>query len=285
MENKSEFTMPEPAEIFGSYTAWNYDPETWIISFMNGSQYMYLLEGSQKALLIDTGYGTGTLRRFAETLTDKKLEVVNTHFHPDHSGGNGEFEEVYVACGWETDAPSVNDGDYPFDLNSLPYPNYYKKIVKDGEKIDLGERSVEIIGALPAHCNSSLFLLDESHGMLFTGDEYETAQTIMIDNSHNPAAPYHVRTRIENLKANAVRLKEFDEKYDFLFPNHNGAPASKSYLDDYIELCDSILEHCCKIENKLNHKYLEMDPRADHMCRVRYGKVSIIILKEELARI
>ena len=102
MENQ-----PSLEEIFGSYMPYKITDNTWVISFMNGSEYMYLLEGNDQALLIDTGYGAGNLKTFVEGLTDKPVLVVNTHFHPDHSAGNGEFEEVMVASGWEIDAPSL----------------------------------------------------------------------------------------------------------------------------------------------------------------------------------
>ena len=90
-------TQEKLQEIFGSYMAWRLDAQTWIIQFMNGTEYMYLLEGSEKALLLDTGYGAGNLRAFVEQLTDKPVIVANTHYHPDHAGGNGEFEKGMAA--------------------------------------------------------------------------------------------------------------------------------------------------------------------------------------------
>ncbi|MCF0141983.1 MAG: MBL fold metallo-hydrolase, partial [Parasporobacterium sp.] len=74
---------PDLKEIFASFFAWKAKPDTWIISFMSGTQFLYLLEGTEKALLIDTGYAVGGLREFVEKLTDKPIEVINTHFHPD----------------------------------------------------------------------------------------------------------------------------------------------------------------------------------------------------------
>ena len=49
-------------ETFGSYLSWKLDEHTWILNFMGGSQNMYLLEGTDRALLIDTGWGAGNLR-------------------------------------------------------------------------------------------------------------------------------------------------------------------------------------------------------------------------------
>ncbi|NTV91406.1 MAG: hypothetical protein HGA22_13770, partial [Clostridiales bacterium] len=47
----------DPKEIFGTYVNWKVDEHTWFITALNGSLYMYLLEGEEYALLIDTAYG------------------------------------------------------------------------------------------------------------------------------------------------------------------------------------------------------------------------------------
>lgn len=270
---------PSLEEIFGSYMPYKITDDTWVLSFMNGSEYMYLLEGNAKALLIDTGYGVGNLKKCVEKLTDKPILVVNTHFHPDHSAGNGEFEEVMVAAGWEVDAPSVSFPEQiPFDISKLPHPDYKKVIIGEGDVIDLGGRKIKVMDVAPAHCNSSLFFYDEENGMIFVGDEIEAAQVNMFDNSCNPDAPYEVNERLQNMKANCERVKAL--KPQFIFPNHNGTPIASSYVDDFIGLIDGIYEGKATIEDKLNHKYIEMDPKAPTLCRVRYGKASIFIKKD-----
>ena len=70
---------------------------------------MYLLEGDEKALLIDTGYGAENLREYVEKLTSKPILVVNTHYHPDHAAGNGEFEAVYMNRNYRVDAGAAED--------------------------------------------------------------------------------------------------------------------------------------------------------------------------------
>lgn len=270
-------------DIFGTYSAWKIDGMTWVISFMNGTEYMYLLEGDEKALLIDTGYGTGNLRRFVETLTNKQIVVANTHFHPDHAAGNAEFESVYMSKGAALDAPSVLlPGSVPFDLTALPFQDYERIYVGDGDAIELGNRIVEVIDTKPAHCNSSLFFLDRGHRMLFCGDELESAQVLMFDNSKNPEAAYGVKERLLNMRANSVRIKELADEYDYLLPNHNGTPIAKGYAEDYTGLVDAIFSGTAVIENRLNHPYIEMDPKASALCRVRYRLASIFIMKEQL---
>lgn len=51
-----------------------------------------LIIGKKKALLIDTGYGYGDLKAVVESLTDLPVQVVNTHCHLDHAGGNYQFQ-------------------------------------------------------------------------------------------------------------------------------------------------------------------------------------------------
>ena len=60
------------------------------------SDYMYLVAGEEKAVLIDTGMGFPGLRQLVERLTDKPVIVLNTHGHLDHIGGNDEFGCIYL---------------------------------------------------------------------------------------------------------------------------------------------------------------------------------------------
>jgi len=272
--------MKPPAleEIFGSYMAWKLDDTTWCINFMNGTQNLYLLEGEEKALLLDTGYGTGTLKDFVKRLTDKEIVVANTHFHPDHAWGNGEFERVFVSKGAALDAPSVDDSG-PFDVNKLPHPNYEKVYIGEGDKIELGGRTIEVLEALPAHCNSSLFFLDRGHRMFFTGDDMEALQVILFDNSKNPNLNYNLKERLDNFYANNKRMLELSDKYTYLLPNHNGVVIAKSYVQDFMELVEHIYAGDAVVEDKLNHKFIEMDPKAPELCRVRYKHASIFVKK------
>lgn len=268
-------------EVFGSYAAWKVDEKTWFINFMNGTQNMYLLEGDQKALLIDTGWGTGNLREFVEKLTNKPIVVANTHFHPDHSAGNGEFEAVYMSKGAKIDELSVlSPNAVPFDLTKLPHADYKSIYVGEGDIIGLGDRTIEILDVKPAHCNSSLFFLDRKHKMFFCGDELEAAQVNLFDNSKNPDISYHVNERLINFRANNMRIRSLAGEFDLLLPNHNGFPIAKSYIDDYIGLVDNIFSGNATIEDKLNHPYIEMDPQAAKLCRVRWKNASIFIEKD-----
>jgi hypothetical protein len=121
--------------------------------------------------------------------------------------------------------------------------------------------------------------------MLFAGDEFESHQTLLFDNSCNPDAPYHVEQRLENLRQNALRLNSVCTEGWYLLPNHNGTPISPAYLEEYVALVEAIFNGTAVIEDKLNHRFIEMDPKAPELCRVRWGSVSIFIKKQEVLKV
>lgn len=149
----------------------------------------YLLVGAERALLFDSGLGIGHMSTLVRELSSKPVTVLNSHTHFDHVGGNAEFEDV-----WNTDMPFSRDsargglddygratlepdrlcGELPADVAPGAYtlrPWRVTHRVRDGERIDLGSRVLEVIFT-PGHSPDSLVLLDRAHGLLFTGDTY-----------------------------------------------------------------------------------------------------------------
>ena len=267
----------KPEQIFGSFTHWQYDDQTWFITFMSGSQYIYLIEGDNAALLIDTGYGFGQLRNYVEKLTDKPLLVVNSHGHLDHVGGNGEFPEIYMLPGAVKDMETLAGG--PCDISKLPYPDYKKNFVQEGHVFRLGGRDVEVID-ISSHARGSMALLDASRKLVFCGDEVESCQVLMY-NMHQEG--YDLREHLLRHKANMMKLKARADDFSFLCPAHNGAPISPAYIDDYIALSEHILDGTATIEEKLNHIHIERTPLGKELARARWGKVSFFVRKSDLA--
>src|SRR5687768_11724064 len=59
--------------------------------------FIYLLIGSERALLLDTGTGDIDLRAVVDKLLagrDVELVVAHTHGHRDHIGGDEQFDTV-----------------------------------------------------------------------------------------------------------------------------------------------------------------------------------------------
>ena len=118
-----------------------------------------LLVGNNKALLIDTGYGKGNLRQTVEDLIGgKPLTVVNTHSHPDHTGGNTQFDQVHI-----------NEKAYELYKESVEQSNLKIAPLNHGDIFDLGGITVRATAA-PGHTSGCISLLYEEENWLYAGD-------------------------------------------------------------------------------------------------------------------
>ena len=68
--------------------------DTWRIE--DNDVRFFILEGTEKALMIDSGMNTPDARKLAETITTKPLELLNTHADRDHISGNAAFDRIYM---------------------------------------------------------------------------------------------------------------------------------------------------------------------------------------------
>lgn len=56
----------------------------------------FLVAGRDRAVLVDSGLGMAPIRPVVAALTDRPVDVVHTHAHLDHVGGDAEFERVAI---------------------------------------------------------------------------------------------------------------------------------------------------------------------------------------------
>jgi glyoxylase-like metal-dependent hydrolase (beta-lactamase superfamily II) len=80
-------------------SGWFYVRETrpglWLIA-EPAHVYTWMVVGSERACLFDTGTGIAPIRPVVEAITDLPVTVVNSHYHFDHVGGDHEFERVAI---------------------------------------------------------------------------------------------------------------------------------------------------------------------------------------------
>lgn len=197
----------------------------------------YLIVGSERALLFDTGLGIGDMRGAVSELTDKEVVVINSHTHYDHVGGNHSFETVYgtdldytrthaqgrlheeiaefVGPGWIwKDTP---DGFSIDEYVSRPFTISHR--VKDGQVFSLGDVQLEVLFT-PGHAPDSLCILDRQRRLLFTGDTFYPAPLY----AHLPGSSFgdYVNT--------AGRLSDLADSVDIVLPAHNEPTMPSSEL-------------------------------------------------------
>ena len=152
-------------------------PRTWQIR--NDGDYCYLLAGDTMAVMIDCGYGAGNIRKEAESIAGKPVKyVINTHYHFDHTANDAYFDAAFMA-------PITADyAALPYaSFKGINFPRNYPVItVKDGYKINLGNRELTIITIPhPNHAQGAIAILDPTSRILFTGDEFLFDNKIVLN--------------------------------------------------------------------------------------------------------
>jgi len=262
---RNESNINERGYIYGK---WMGADDTWTISY--GNVYCYLLVGTEKALLIDTAYGEGDLRRFVEEITDKPVIVANTHGHFDHTGGNPWWKEAYMSAEAAKDAKNAFGEEMQKRLESMPYPDYKINIIDENTVFDLGGRTVKVV-PIPAHHSGSVAFIDSASRYLFTGDELEAGQVLMFLAEKDQMGAFN---------ANMKKLLSLSDLYDAVCPAHNGTPINKKYVSDFFELSKQILEGTqTEMPNTAGFgfppKVGDTGPFSGDIRRAQYGAASI----------
>jgi glyoxylase-like metal-dependent hydrolase (beta-lactamase superfamily II) len=196
----------------------------------------YLILGTARAALFDTGMGISNIRAVVEGLTKLPVTVLNSHTHNDHVGDNWRFSDVY---GVDTDftranakgsskdaqaelAPGEVCGDLPKGFDAARYatkPFHISHWIHDGDKVDLGGRMLEVI-FIPGHTPDSIALLDEKNGLLFTGDTFYVG----------PIWLFRPETDLDAYLASVKKLAAMTPRLQLLLPAHNTPVAGPGYL-------------------------------------------------------
>jgi glyoxylase-like metal-dependent hydrolase (beta-lactamase superfamily II) len=226
--------------------------------------YSWLIEGSDRAVLLDTGMGIEPIRPVAESLTDRPISVVNTHYHFDHIGGNWEFDDISIH---EIGAPFIGERiprevfdaylDYanrqleaavatrPLDTEFFwllgpecdprPFPAGWDPgswdIKPTTATTTLRDGDAVELGDrtlkvihAPGHSPDGICLLEEKTGLLFAGDS----------SNAGPLYAHFPDSDLEDLAASAHRLADLGDAVRVAFFCHYGRPVAEPDLFEEI---------------------------------------------------
>ena len=213
------------------------------------SELMYLVEGKERAALLDSGSGIGFVRPLVESLTDKPVTVLLTHGHVDHAMGASEFPPETVYINQEDAYVYAEHCSHDFRLSGLflmgddgvgvdtsdftpvvPIGSYND--LKDGDVFDLGGISVEMY-ACPGHTKGSLCMLIPEERILLLGDACNSF-TFLFERTCLPIETYR-----ESLVSLAART---EGKFDTVLASHGDGCSVGNIMEENIDLCTKILE-------------------------------------------
>lgn len=216
--------------------------------------HMDLFVGSKQALLFDTGYGYGDLKKVVDGLTKLPLAVVNSHGHLDHTCGNFRFGgDIYIhpsdmeLCRQhnspEMRKGAVESGHHSFNYmtkemcNILPedfdeeaYINagYGNLIpVEEGHIFDLGGITLEVV-EVPGHTRGSIGLLYREEKLFYAGDAMNPFLWLFA-----PEATMLSEYKQTLKKAEALDFKE-------LVISHGPMVLPKAVLADFVDAAEQV---------------------------------------------
>jgi len=218
--------------------------------------YCYLVKGEHKDLLIDTGMGVVPITRALEKIrnSSKPLDIINTHWHFDHIGGNSQFEKVLVPKnidevqgllrGWSHEDLQRYDffngfhdesgSTMPtnFDPNNfyLPGSRNIEPVLEDGYEIDLGGRTLRVIGT-PGHTPGSICVFDHSFGLLFTSDLLY----------QGPLYCFEDEGSVEDYFKSLVKFKHVKKDIKVLHTGHNYPRSSPDLIDAALSCFERVM--------------------------------------------
>lgn len=167
----------------------------------------FLLAGTKEALLIDSGFHVPNMKKISESLTSLPVKLLNTHADRDHVGGNNTFGTFYMSM---AEASNYYHGE---NRQGAIIP------IEHGDKLDLGERELEIIG-LPGHTPGSIAVLDVKNRVLISGDPIQDGNIYM----------FGVQRELHAYVLSLKRLETYKDRFDTIYPAHGSFPVSPDLI-------------------------------------------------------
>ncbi len=249
---------------------------------LEGITAAYVL-GAEKTALVETGPKTSVEHVLAglERAGIESLDwIVVTHIHLDHAGAAGtllkHFPEASVAV-HSIGAPHLKDpaklwssatriyGDAMEDMwgGIDPIPEEKIHALEDGEKIDLGGRSLQAVET-PGHAYHHHAFFDDATGNLFTGDALGVRlPEVGVMRPATPPPEWHVAKAISSIE----RIRQLDPAS--LWLTHFGPHDQGANTTSVAETCDRAIASIRQWEDWVGKARAETGDLDEATARVR----------------
>lgn len=146
------------------------DEHTWIGSGNRmASETVYIIEGNDRAVVIDAGTYMPKLDKIVAKITDKPVSLLLTHAHGDHVGAVNCFDEVWL-----------NPNDTGLAAYSMKNYKGTVRHIENGQRFDLGGRVLEAVYT-PGHTPGSTTFLEVGTDTGYSGDSFGNGNLLVMD--------------------------------------------------------------------------------------------------------
>lgn len=141
-----------------------------VMETKNGTSYnSYFIDADKKAI-IDTSkekFWETYLAKIKQVCNPEEIEyIIFNHTEPDHSGNLANLLSL------APDAAVVGSGQALNYLSEITEREFKSQKVKDGDTIDLGNKTLRVIGAPNLHWPDTIYTYLEEEQILFTCDSF-----------------------------------------------------------------------------------------------------------------
>jgi glyoxylase-like metal-dependent hydrolase (beta-lactamase superfamily II) len=230
----------------------------------------YLILGSRRAVLFDTGMGISDIRAAVEQVTRLPVLVVNSHYHFDHVGGNHRFDDIAIhELGAERLRQGPPDHWFPgylsFVEEALSQYAVFREIDKTWFQVLAPEmqmrplpgtfdrsswRTVSTVPTMllkegdeldlggrtlrvvhtPGHTQDSICLIEEESRIMFTGDTIDTG----------PIYAQYEDSSLDSFVTSTRKLTSYIDDVDVLLSAHGAR--YQSYPELILRVADAFTE-------------------------------------------
>lgn len=200
---------------------------------------MFLVRGTTKCVLIDSGQGRGELKNYLSQFTGGlPIEVIFTHNHGDHIGQADQFIRDSIEHIGEPDRPQavklLESRGIPDDVIAR-----HLLAIHEGDRIDLGNQSM-VVYEVPGHTPGSIVVFDATRGWLFTGDSYGSNSPTIPDALWLQWSQVPLDTYLSTVKTSRAH---FRGRVKYMMTGHNDHPLQgEAYLDNLEAALQSLMD-------------------------------------------
>ncbi len=206
-----------------------------------GTSYnSYIVKGSEKTAVIETAkdkFFDEFLERVSAVTDPAKLDyLVVDHTEPDHSGSVEKFLEL------NPDITVVGSVSAIKFLGEITNKKFNSLVVKEGDKIDLGGKTLSFVSAPFLHWPDSMYTYLEEEKVLFTCDSFgchyadDKVFNDLIEGDFLDAYKYYFDCIMGPFKEHVLKALDKVEKMDIdiVCPGHG--PVLRKDLKKYFDL-------------------------------------------------